>query len=205
MIEASDPHLAPSAPSNRAPDNRRIAMPWEAAIRSRAMLAATKRFGVLWPRGAMPSVAIPAGQPAAQGTVPIHRPMLGNALTVAFLSGGMFSYAASPLILMQALGAGPAGSAGLLALSASGLLAGSLASSRLARTLDRRRIVIGGLVLSAVAGLALLGLAAAGLAQLAAVAILMAVYTFARSLVVPLATAAAMAPMGDAAGTAFGL
>ncbi|MFL5254424.1 MAG: hypothetical protein ACJ8AI_16285 [Rhodopila sp.] len=108
------------------------------------------------------------------------------------------------IVLMQALGAGSLGYAGLLGLSMAGFMAGSLASSRLAPVLDHDRIVLGGLGLGAAAGLALLALAAAGRASLAAVAILLAVYTFARSLVVPLATVAATVPMGHAAGAAFG-
>jgi hypothetical protein len=176
----------------------------EADIGARAVFASGRQANALWSIGTAPAVMVPAGQQAVTGVVPVRWPTLGHGLVVAFLSGGMFAYAASPVALMQALGAGPVGCAGLLALSASGLLAGSLVLPYLARALDRCRIVLGGLVLGAAAGLAMLALAAAGGASLVAVAILLALYTFARSLVVPLATTAAMEPLGHAAGAGFG-
>lgn len=134
------------------------------------------------------------------------RQALGHALVAAFLFGGMFAYvAASPFALMQALGVGPAGFSALFALTACGILAGSLASPRAVRAAGRRRVVLGGLGLGAAAGLLLLGSAVAGWSGIAAAVVPVALYTFARGLVVPVATAAAMEPMGHAAGLASGL
>ncbi|GAA0572769.1 multidrug effflux MFS transporter [Craurococcus roseus] len=131
---------------------------------------------------------------------------LGNALAAAFLFGGMFAYvAASPFALMEALGVGTPGFSGLFALTALGIMAGALAGSRLVRVAGRRRVVLGGLALGATAGAVLFALALAGGPALPAVVALVALYTFARGLVVPVATASAMEPMGHAAGLASGL
>ena len=135
-----------------------------------------------------------------------NRQALGNALVVAFLFGGMFAYvAASPFALMEALGIGTAAFSGLFALTAFGIMAGALAGPRLVRAAGRRPAVLGGLVLGAAAGAALLALALVGRAGLPAVIALVALYTFTRGMVVPAATAAAMEPMGHAAGLASGL
>jgi MFS transporter, DHA1 family, multidrug resistance protein len=135
-----------------------------------------------------------------------NRQALGNALVVAFLFGGMFAYvAASPFALMEALGTGTAAFSGLFALTAFGIMAGALAGPRLVRAAGRRPAVLGGLVLGAAAGAALLALALVGRAGLPAVIALVALYTFTRGMVVPAATAAAMEPMGHAAGLASGL
>lgn len=134
------------------------------------------------------------------------RKALGDALVAAFLFGGMFAYvAASPFALMEALGVGTAAFSGLFALTALGIMAGSLAGPRLVRAAGRRRVVLGGLVLGAAAGSALFALALAGRPALPAVVALVALYTFTRGMVVPVATAAAMEPMGHAAGLASGL
>lgn len=134
------------------------------------------------------------------------RRALGNALAAAFLYGGMFAYiAASPFALMDALGVGEAAFSGLFALTALGIMAGALAGPRLCRSAGRGRAVLGGLALGAAAGACLLALAAAGAAGLPAVVACVALYTFTRGMVVPLATAAAMEPMGHAAGLASGL
>jgi DHA1 family bicyclomycin/chloramphenicol resistance-like MFS transporter len=134
------------------------------------------------------------------------RRALGNALLAAFLFGGMFAYvAASPFALMEALGVGTAAFSGLFALTALGIMAGALAGPFLVRAAGRRRVVLGGLALGAAAGAALLALALAGRPALPAVVASVALYTFARGMVVPVATAAAMEPMGHAAGLASGL
>jgi MFS transporter, DHA1 family, multidrug resistance protein len=134
------------------------------------------------------------------------RPALGNALVVAFLFGGMFGYvAASPFALMGVLGVGPAAYAGIFALTGLGILAGALTAPRLIRAAGRGRVVLGGLVIGAAAGLALLAVAVAGRPDVPTVVALVALYTFTRGLVIPVATAAAMEPMGHAAGLASGL
>jgi DHA1 family bicyclomycin/chloramphenicol resistance-like MFS transporter len=134
------------------------------------------------------------------------RTALGNALVVAFLFGGMFAYvAASPFALMEALGVGTAAFSGLFALTAFGIMAGALAGPRLVRSAGRPRTVLSGLALGAAAGASLLALAVAGRADLPVVLALVALYTFTRGMVVPTATAAAMEPMGHAAGLASGL
>jgi hypothetical protein len=181
--------------------NPGIAFVWRAAARQPGAQHTRKPSAS---RCTTQAVAVPDGRPVVPGTAPARRLMLGHGLAVALLSGGIFAYAASPFVLMQALGAGSFGYVGLLAMSMAGFMAGSLASSRLGPVLDHRGIVLGGFALGAAAGLALLAFAAAGRASLAAVATLLAVYTFARSLVVPLATVAATVPMGHAAGAAFG-
>lgn len=135
------------------------------------------------------------------------REALGNALAAACLFGGMFAYiAASPFALMEALGVGSAGYAALFAVTALGIMAGALAAPRLVRRTGTARTIRGGLTLGAAAGAALLALVAGGSSpDLPAVVALVAIYTFARGLAVPVATAAAMEPMGRTAGLASGL
>lgn len=134
------------------------------------------------------------------------RQAVGNALVVAFLFGGMFAYvAASPFALMEVLGVGPAAYSGLFAVTALGIMAGSLAAPRAARAAGRSRLVLGGLLAGAAAGLCLLALATSGRLGVAGLVALVALYTFTRGLVVPLATAAALEPMGRTAGLASGL
>jgi len=106
---------------------------------------------------------------------------------------------------MEALGTGTAAFSGLFALTAFGIMAGALAGPRLVRAAGRRPAVLGGLVLGAAAGAALLALALVGRAGLPTVIALVALYTFTHGMVVPAATAAAMEPMGHAAGLASGL
>jgi DHA1 family bicyclomycin/chloramphenicol resistance-like MFS transporter len=134
------------------------------------------------------------------------RAALGNALVAAFLFGGMFAYiAASPFALMWALGVGQAVYSGLFALTAAAIMAGALAGPGLIRRAGRSRVVWAGLMLATGAGVGLVLLASAGLPSAPAVIALVAAYTFTRGLVLPVATAAAMEPMGHAAGLTSGL
>lgn len=135
------------------------------------------------------------------------REAFGHGLAAACLFGGMFAWiAASPFALMARLGVGPAQYACLFALTALGIMAGSLAAPGLARRSGRQRTIRSGLTLGAASGLALLALAAtAGPPSPAAVALPVLAYTFARGLVLPIAVAAAMEPMRATAGLASGL
>ena len=134
------------------------------------------------------------------------RQAIGNALVAAFLFGGMFSYiAASPFALMEALGIGTAAYAAIFAVTALGIMAGSFAGTRLIRVVGHIRLMMIGLVLGAVAGLMLLALALVGWVDVGNLMVLAALYTTARGLVVPAATAAALEPMGRTAGLASGL
>lgn len=131
------------------------------------------------------------------------RQAISNALVVAFLFGGMFAYvAASPFALMDVLGVSTTAYSGLFAVTALGIMAGSSAAPRAARAVGRARLVLAGLAVSATAALCLLALATFGKLGVAG---LVALYTFTRGLVVPLATAAALEPMGRTAGLASGL
>jgi DHA1 family bicyclomycin/chloramphenicol resistance-like MFS transporter len=131
---------------------------------------------------------------------------IANALVAALLFGGMFSYiAASPFAVMQALGAGSAEYAVIFAVTALGIMAGSFVGTRLIRQVGPERLILSGLALGAVGGLTLLALALGGKVGILSLAGLVALYTAARGLVVPAATAAALEPMGHRAGFASGL
>jgi MFS transporter, DHA1 family, multidrug resistance protein len=134
------------------------------------------------------------------------RMAIGNALVAALLFGGMFSYiAASPFAVMQALGAGTSAYAAIFAVTALGIMAGSYAGTRLIRRVGARRLIVSGLALGATTGVTLLALALGGGVGIGSLAVLVALYTTARGLVVPAATAAALQPMGHSAGLASGL
>lgn len=134
------------------------------------------------------------------------RQALANALAAAFLFGGMFAYiAASPFAFMTVLGVSPAAYAGIFAMSVIGIMAGSLAGPRLARSLGRARTLLGGLALGATAGSFLLAFALSGRLGTVTLLIAASLYIFSRGLVLPFATVAAMEPMGRAAGLASGI
>lgn len=134
------------------------------------------------------------------------RQALANALAAAFLFGGMFAYiAASPFAFMAVLGVSPNAYSAILALSAFGIVTGSLAGPRLVRSLGRTPAVLGGLALGTAAGSLLLALALSDRVEALTLLVAAGLYMFSRGLVLPFATAAAMEPMGQVAGLASGI
>jgi DHA1 family bicyclomycin/chloramphenicol resistance-like MFS transporter len=131
---------------------------------------------------------------------------LANALAAAFLFGGMFAYiAASPFAFMAVLGVSPDVYSAIFALSAFGIVAGSLAGPRLIRSVGRTPAVRGGLALGTAAGSLLLALALSDRVGALTLLVAAGLYMFSRGLVLPFAMAAAMEPMGRAAGLASGI
>ena len=131
-----------------------------------------------------------------------HRASLRHALTTCFAYAGMFAYVgSSPFVLMDGFGVAEQSFGFFFALTAAALLV----SATVNRSLLKRRtppllILRRGVLIIFAAGLGL-GLAAwFGLGGLAGVLVPMMAYMFGQGLVMPNATAAAMAPHGQSAG-----
>jgi DHA1 family bicyclomycin/chloramphenicol resistance-like MFS transporter len=163
----------------------------------------------------MPETAAPRVRAAEEGSeeaaattaaglreVLSHRPSLRHALTTCFTYAGMFAYvAASPFILMDVFGVSRANFGYFFALTAAALLvAATLNRSLLKRRTPSLLILRRGVFVVFGAGLALAGAVALGVGGLAGVLLPMMAYMFGQGLVMPNATAAAMAPHGQSAG-----
>jgi DHA1 family bicyclomycin/chloramphenicol resistance-like MFS transporter len=154
-----------------------------------------------------------AAKKAAEDGVPVrawsglreilsHRASLGHALTTCFAYAGMFAYVgSSPFVLMDGFGVAEQNFGYVFALTAAALLvSATLNRSLLKRDTSSLLILRRGVVIIFAAGLSL-GLAAwFGVGGLAGVLVPMMIYMFGQGLVMPNATAAAMAPHGESAG-----
>lgn len=143
-----------------------------------------------------------AGFLASLRGIVAHRASVRHALTTCFAYAGMFAYvSASPFVLMDVFGVAEQHFGYFFALTAASLLV----SATLNRSLLKRRtspllILRRGVLVIFAAGLAL-GLAAwSGFGGLAGVLAPMMAYMFGQGLLMPNATAAAMAPHGHSAG-----
>jgi DHA1 family bicyclomycin/chloramphenicol resistance-like MFS transporter len=144
----------------------------------------------------------PTGTAAGLREVIAHRPSLRHALTTCFTYSGMFAYVgASPFILMDVFGVSKENFGYFFALTAAALLvAATVNRSLLKRRTPSLLILRRGVVIIFAAGLTL-GLAVwFGVGGLAGVLLPMMAYMFGQGLVMPNATAAAMAPHGQSAG-----
>ena len=131
-------------------------------------------------------------------------PFLGAALSCGFAFGAMFAYiAASPFLLQEVYGASPLVYGGLFAVNAAGLTAMTQLNSRLAARIRPERLLLTGIGAQSAAGVALLGVAALDPGRhLAALALPLFVVISALGLVMPTATALALARFPGSAGTA---
>jgi len=131
-----------------------------------------------------------------------HTPSLRHALTTCFAYAGMFAYVgSSPFVLMDGFGVAEENFGYFFALTAAALLV----SATVNRTLLKRHtssllILRRGVFVIFAAGLSLALAAWFGVGGLAGVLAPMMVYMFGQGLVMPNATAAAMAPHGESAG-----
>ncbi len=134
------------------------------------------------------------------------RRVLGYVLTVALAFAGMFTFiSGSSLVLMEVLHV-PArhfgfGFAGVIA----GYILGGVLAGRLTARIGLDRMVLAGVSLCALAGLVMAGLAWSGIQTIPAIILPLSAYFFGAALVVPNATAGAIAPHPHMAGTASAL
>jgi DHA1 family bicyclomycin/chloramphenicol resistance-like MFS transporter len=131
-----------------------------------------------------------------------HRESLRHALTTCFAYAGMFAYVgSSPFVLMDGFGVKEENFGYFFALTAAALLVSATVNrSLLKRHTPSLNILRRGVLIVFAAG-ASLGLAAwFGFGGLAGVLLPMMAYMFGQGLLMPNATAAAMAPHGESAG-----
>ncbi|HEY0171578.1 MAG TPA: multidrug effflux MFS transporter [Pyrinomonadaceae bacterium] len=131
-----------------------------------------------------------------------HRASLRHALTTCFAYAGMFAYVgSSPFVLMDGFGVTEQNFGYVFALTAAALLVSATVNrSLLKRHTSSLLILRRGVVTIFAAGLALVLAAWLGVGGLAGVLLPMMAYMFGQGLVMPNATAAAMAPHGASAG-----
>jgi DHA1 family bicyclomycin/chloramphenicol resistance-like MFS transporter len=178
-------------------------------------------YGVLGTIGAALIVAVGLGldEPAARGEVQSLAPrqllasygrVLGNrtyrgyAVVSVLNFGCLFAYiTASPLLLINTLGASPRLYGYLFALTSFGFMLGGALNGRLnMRGVPASRLLGTGLALTTTTALALLVLSVTGAARLVNVTPLLFVITIASSLIAPNATIAALHPVPETAGMA---
>jgi len=133
-----------------------------------------------------------------------NRTYRGYALICVLNFGCLFAYiAASPLLLINTLGASPRTYGYLFALTSFGFMLGGALNGRLNVTgVPAPRLLATGLILTTTTALLLLLLSLTGLATLATVTPLVFVTTIASSLITPNATVGALHPVPEAAGLA---
>jgi len=129
-------------------------------------------------------------------------PML---LQLCAIVGVMAWITNSAFVLVRGFGVSPSAYSLMFALVMLGQIGGAYANSRLVGRFGIRAMLRFGTRLAAAAGLAALGLAAAGVAHWPALVLPQTVYMFAFGLIMPNATAAALTPFPQAAGTASSL
>ena len=139
-----------------------------------------------------------------------HRRFVGYALTRAFASAGMFSYiAGSPFVFITLHGVSPQHFGFLFGLNAFGLIAASQINVRLLRRHKSERILRTTVVVMALSGVLLVTAASLplslGIAGFIALLLPLFFCVACNGLINPNATALAMAPFGDRAGTASAL
>jgi DHA1 family bicyclomycin/chloramphenicol resistance-like MFS transporter len=131
-----------------------------------------------------------------------HRESLRHALTTCFAYAGMFAYVgSSPFVLMDGFGVAEENFGYFFALTAAALLVSATVNRALLKRHQPSLLILrrGVLVIFA-AGASLALVSWFGVGGLAGVLVPMMAYMFGQGLVMPNATAAAMAPHGESAG-----
>ncbi|MAI11399.1 MAG: hypothetical protein CBD27_04145 [Rhodospirillaceae bacterium TMED167] len=145
----------------------------------------------------------PAILAATMKKVLTNRTFLMNTLCSTFmLSGFIIFLSLSASVLIEGFGMRGDFYGFLFAGVSSSFLAGTFVSGRLVAHLKLHQMVGLGIVIGSAGGLTMAGLALAGMKLPAAVIIPMAIFVFGLALVIPHATAAALTPLSDSAGTA---
>ncbi len=128
----------------------------------------------------------------------------GFSLIVGLSFAGLFAYVnVSPLLFIDGYGVSQAGFGGLFALTASGVIAGSLLNTWLVRRrVSPRAVLDGALAAIALAGLAVLAASLTGQPSLVFILLPVMIYIAAFGLVMPNAVHEAIHPLPDIAGVA---
>ena len=135
-----------------------------------------------------------------------HRTSVGYMLVVCFASGGMFAYiTGSPFVLIDVFGVRPHLFGLFFALTASALLLGATANRALVTRLPSETLLRAGIGCIALGAAGLLASSELRAGGLAGVIVPMMFYLFGLGVVVPHATAAAMEPFPQMAGTVSSL
>jgi DHA1 family bicyclomycin/chloramphenicol resistance-like MFS transporter len=121
------------------------------------------------------------------------------------MAGVMAWITNSAFVLIRGLGVAPSAYALMFALVMLGQIAGAYANSRLVMRYGIRKMLRTGTLLGAAAGLAAFGFAAGGVAHWTALVLPQTIYMFAFGFIMPNATAAALTPFPQSAGTASSL
>jgi MFS transporter, DHA1 family, multidrug resistance protein len=134
------------------------------------------------------------------------RNFLGHALVICGVSGGLLSFlASSSFVFVRVFGFSEQYFGFLFGLVMIGNITGALFGNRFVMRLGVERMVSIGTVCAMVSGLAMAALALAGVTHLAAVIVPLMAFVFSFAIVLPQATAAAMAPFASRAGAASSL
>ncbi|PKU23376.1 multidrug effflux MFS transporter [Telmatospirillum siberiense] len=135
-----------------------------------------------------------------------RRSFLGYTLTVSFVFAGMFCFVSiGSFVLIDVLGVRPEHFGFCFALVIIGLLSGNVITARLGHRFGMARMIGAGVVIGVLSGTILGGLALAHIQTIAAILAPMTGVFLAAGLVLPNATAAAIAPHGRIAGSASAL
>lgn len=131
------------------------------------------------------------------------RSFLGHVMTAGFSFAGLFSFiSGSAFVLIGVLAVDARYFGFAFGAVVAGYIGGSFTAGRLGRRVGLERMIGAGTLLGCAAGALLAGLAFAGVATIAAVVAPMSLYFFSVGLVLPNATAAAIAPFARIAGSA---
>ena len=170
-----------------------------------ALIAAvTKRLAETAPEN-RPRVSA-AGIARACADLLSRRAFLAPMLVQLFAVCGVMAWITnSAFVLIRGLGVAPSAYGLMFALVALGQIGGAYLNSRLVARFGIRAMLRFGALLAAAAGLAALALAVAGVAHWAALVLPQTLYLFTIGFIMPNATAAALTPFPQIAGTASSL
>jgi DHA1 family bicyclomycin/chloramphenicol resistance-like MFS transporter len=132
-----------------------------------------------------------------------HRAFVGYALTMGFSYGGLFSFiSGGAFVVIGVLGVAPENFGFLFVFVAGGFVAGALLGGRMTKRVGILGMMTAGVWLGLAAGIAGLALALLEVTAVPAVIAPVALVFFSCALVFPNATAGALGPFPDMAGTA---
>lgn len=127
----------------------------------------------------------------------------GYVLAVAFVFAGLMAFTAgAPFVFIDVLGLSPERFGMLLVFNVAGFLAGSLAAGRFTQRMGLDRLLLVGVSVSLLGGVAMLAPALAGTISVAVIVGPGAVFSFGMGIVLPGGMAGAMAPYPTIAGAA---
>lgn len=148
----------------------------------------------------------PKGMAASYLTLLLTRTYLGYALAVAFVFAGLMAFTAgAPFVFIDVVGLSPERFGMLSLFTVSGFLIGSLAAGRWTRRFGIERLTRAGILLCVLGGGAMTVFALTGFLGIVPIIGPMMLFTAGMGIVLPTATAGAMAPFPRIAGAASAL